>query len=66
MVNHPANAGDRGSTPGLGRSSGEGNGSQLQYSLQDNPMDRGGWQATVQGVATELIRTQELNKQHGI
>ena len=39
-----ANAGDTrdgGSTPGLGRSPGEGNGNPLQYSRQDNPMDRG-------------------------
>ena len=33
------NAGDLGSTPGLGRSSGEGNGSPLQYSCLENPMD---------------------------
>ena len=31
------NAGD----PGLGRSSGVGNGNPLQYSCLDNPMDRG-------------------------
>ena len=35
------NAGDPGSIPGLGRSSGEGNGNPLQYSCLDNPMDRG-------------------------
>ena len=29
---------------------GEGNGSPLQYSCLENPMDRGGWQATVRGV----------------
>ena len=33
-----------GSTPGLGRSPGEGNGSPLQYSCLDNPMIRGTWQ----------------------
>ena len=33
------NAGDLGSTPGLGRSPGEGNGSPLQYSCLENPMD---------------------------
>ena len=37
--------------PGLGRSSGEGNGNLLQYSHLENPMDRGSWQATVCGVA---------------
>ena len=35
------NAGDLGSIPGLGRSPGEGNGSPLQYSCLENPMDRG-------------------------
>ena len=45
------NAGELGSIPGLGRSTGEGNGNPLQYSCLENPMDRGAWQATVQGVA---------------
>ena len=40
-----ANAGDLGLIPGSGRSPGEGNGNPLQYSYQDNPMDRGVWQA---------------------
>ena len=35
--------------PGLGRSSGEGNGNPRQYSCLQNPMDRGAWQVTVQG-----------------
>ena len=30
---------------------GEGNGNPLQYSLLENPMDRGAWQATVPGIA---------------
>ena len=34
-------AGDLGSIPGSGRSSGEGNGNPLQYSCRENPMDRG-------------------------
>ena len=29
---------------------GEGNGNPLQYSFLGNPMDRGAWQATVQGI----------------
>ena len=45
------NAGDPGSIPELGRSSGEGNGTPLQYFCLENPMDGGAWQATVQGVA---------------
>ena len=35
--NLPANAGDLGSFPGLGRSPGEGNGNPLQYSSLENP-----------------------------
>ena len=36
---------------GQEHSPGEGNGSPLQYSCLENPMDRGAWQATVHGVA---------------
>ena len=35
------NAGDLSSIPGLGRSPGEGNGTPLQYSCLENPMDKG-------------------------
>ena len=41
----PANAGDAGSSPGLGRSPGEGNGNPLQYSCLGNTIGRGDWQA---------------------
>ena len=41
------NAGALGSIPG----SGEGNGSPLQYSCLENPMDRGAWWARVHRVA---------------
>ena len=44
------NTGDLGSIPVLGRSPEEGNGNALQYSCLENPMDRGAWWATVQGV----------------
>ena len=37
------NAGDLGSSPGLGRSPGEGNGNPLQDYCLENPMDRGAW-----------------------
>ena len=50
----PANAGDLRDErliPGLGRSPGEGNDNPLQYSCQENPMDRGAWWATVHVVA---------------
>ena len=53
LKNLPANVGDAGSIPALGRSSGEGNGNTLQYSCLGNPMDRGAWWATVHGVAKE-------------
>jgi len=52
VVRNPsANAGDAGSIPGLGRSPAGGNGSPLQSSCQENPMDRGAWRAAVHGVA---------------
>ena len=51
LKNTLANAGDTGLIPGSGRSPGEGNDNLLQYSCLENPMDRGGWQATVYGVA---------------
>ena len=41
---------DLGSTTGLGRSPGERNGYPIQYSYLENSMDRGVWQAAVQGV----------------
>ena len=36
-------AGDLGLICGLGKSPGEGNGSPLQYSCLENPMDSGAW-----------------------
>ena len=36
----PANAGDVGLIPGLGRSPAEGNGNPLQYSCLENPVER--------------------------
>ena len=53
------NVGDPGSTPGLGRSPGGGNGNPLQYSCLENPMDRGAWWATVLGV--EKNQTQRCD-----
>ena len=44
------NAGDSGSTTGVGRSLGGGLGNPLQYPCLGNPMDSGAWWATVHGV----------------
>ena len=44
------NVGGLGSISGSGRSPGEGNGSPLQFSCLENPMDGGAWWATVHGV----------------
>ena len=52
-------AGDQGSIPGLGSSSGEGNGSPLQYSCLENSMDREAWRATVCGVAKSRTRLSD-------
>ena len=66
--------GDQGSIPGLGRSSGEGNGNPLQYSclensidreawLQysclENSMDKESWPATVHGIAKSQTRLSD-------
>ena len=50
VKNLPANSGDAGSIPGLGRSPGEGIVNPLQYSCLENPVKRGAWQATIHGV----------------
>ena len=47
----PANAGDAGLVPGLGRSSGEGNGNPFQDTCLENSLDRGVWRATVHETA---------------
>ena len=60
MVKNPlSSAGDVGSIPGSRRSPGDGNGKLLQYSCLENPMDRGAWWATVNGVAKESDRLRD-------
>ena len=54
VKNLPANAGDSSLIPGSGGSPGEGNGSSLQYSCLENPMDRGALRATVHWVGQDL------------
>ena len=56
VENLPANAGEAGLTPGLGRSYGEGNGSPLQCSCLENPRDGGAWWAAIYGVAQSWTR----------
>ena len=55
-------AGDVGSIPGLGKSTGEGNGNFLQYSCLGNSMDRGAWWATVHGVAQSQTRLKQFSR----
>ena len=57
------NAGDLGSIPGWGRSSGEGNGNPLQYSCLENSMDGGAWWATVHGVTKSQTQLSDLTSQ---
>ena len=50
LKNLSANAEDLSLIPGLGKSPGERHGNPLQYCCLGNPIDRGGWQATVHSV----------------
>ena len=63
IKNLPANTGNAGSIPGLGRSPGEGNGYPLQYSCLMSPVDRdkpGGLQSTgSQRVGQDLATKQQ-------
>ena len=52
-------AGDPGSTLGVGRSSGEGNGSPLQYSCLENSMDKAAQRATIHRVAKSRTRLSD-------
>ena len=63
VKNPSANAGDVGLIPGWGRSPGRRNGSPLQYSCLENPMDRGAWRATVHRVA-ELDTAEATEHAH--
>ena len=61
VKNLPANAGDLGSIPGLGRSPGEGNGNPLPYSCLENPMDRGAWQGSQESDMTKGLNQPKHN-----
>ena len=62
VKNPRASVGEPGSIPGLGRSSGGGNGNSLQYSCLGNPMDRGAWRATVTVGHHSETKQQQLQK----
>ena len=67
VKNLPANAGDTrdmGSIPGLGRSTGGGNGNPLQYSCLQNSMDRGAWWATVHRVAEIRLSDEQKHEKY--
>ena len=46
--------------PGLAVSGGEGNGTPLQYSCLENPMDGGAWKAAVHGVTKSRARLSDF------
>ena len=53
------NSGNMSSVNGSRRSPGEGNGTPLQYSCLENPMDRGARQAAVRGVTKSGTRLSD-------
>ena len=59
ITNLPAMQVDPGLIPGWGRTPGEENGSPLQYSCLENPMDRGAWRATAHGVTKSWTRPSD-------
>ena len=61
IKNLPANVGDAGSVPGLGRCPGEGNDNPLQYSCLEHPMDREARWATDYGVTR--VKRDSVTKQ---
>ena len=64
VKNLPASAGhirDASLIPGSGRLPGGRHGKLLLYSYLENPMDRGGWRATVHGVAKSQTLWKELS-----
>ena len=74
VKNPPVNAEDTRDAsliPGSGRSPGIGNGNSLQYSCLEDSMDRGAWQAVVDGAAesqtqvTKHTRTEATTFLHG-
>ena len=54
-------AGDSSSITGSRRCPGEGNGTPLQYSCLENPMDRGAWRVTVAKESDMIWRPNDYN-----
>ena len=48
------------------KSNGEGNGTPLQYSCLENPMDRGAWWAAVYEVAQSRTRLKRLSMKSNV
>ena len=64
VKNPPAKAGDIsavGLIPGLGRSTGGGNGNPLQFSCLENPLGRGAWRPMVHTVPKSQIQLKWLS-----
>ena len=64
VKNPPASAGDWRDVSSIlesGRNPCRGHGNPLQYSCLENPIDRGGWSATVHGVAKSWTRLKRLS-----
>ena len=59
---YACNEGDLGLIPGLGRSTGEGNGNPLQYSCLGNPMDRGA--GKLQSVGSQRVEHNWATNKH--
>ena len=60
------NVGDLGLIPGLGRTSGEGNGNSSQYSCREDSVDRGTWQDIVHGVEKSQMRLSTSAVKHNM
>ena len=55
LIANARDAGDMGSILGWEDPPGEGNGNPLQYSCQENPMDRGAWWTGLQSIGSQRV-----------
>ena len=65
VKNQPANAGDVGSIPGLGKFPGEGYGNPFQYFCPGNPMDRGDWRESMESEESDITLWLKNKRNHG-